>query len=109
MGKDYSQFTTLNHVHTGQNKTMTTNCHKDASFVEFREHTFEGIRKGSMPIADTVVCISIFFCFMKTITLIIECQQRVDGVDEGKTHLMGSAWHLNTINLIHRKEIVTLE
>ena len=88
---------------------MTTNSHEDASFIEFREHAFEVIRKGSTPIADTVVCIHVLFCFAKTITLIIGCQQRLDGVDEGKTHLMGSARHLNTINCIHAKEVVTLE
>lgn len=88
---------------------MTTNGHEDAGFIEFREHALEVIRKGSTPIADTVVCISIIFCFVKTIILINGCQQRLHGADEGKTHLTGSPRHLNTIDCIHGKEVVTLE
>ena len=30
-----SQFTTPNHINTGQNESVTANSHEDASFVEF--------------------------------------------------------------------------
>jgi len=35
MGKDNSQFTTSNHIYTGQNKSVSTNSHENAGFIEF--------------------------------------------------------------------------
>ena len=35
MGKYNSQFSTPNHINTHQNKSMLTDSHEDASFIEF--------------------------------------------------------------------------
>jgi len=35
IGKTDIQFTTLNHICTDQNKSMSTNSHKNASFIKF--------------------------------------------------------------------------
>ena len=58
---------------------MLTNGNEDASFIKFQEHAFEIVGEGSTPVADTMVCIPIFSCFTKTITLQVGCQQRLDG------------------------------
>jgi hypothetical protein len=84
MGKDDSQFTAPNHIDTGQNKSVSTNGHEDPSFIEFREHALEIVRKSRTPIADAFSCIGIFYCFTKTITLRVRCQQRFNRGDEPK-------------------------
>ena len=76
MGTNDSQFATPNHIHTGQNKSMLTNGHKDARFIKFREHAFEVVGKSSTPVADTVVYTTLLCSFIETIILRVGCQQR---------------------------------
>jgi len=109
MGKDDSQFTAPNHIHTGQDESMSTNSHKDASFIKFREHAFEVVRKSSSPIPDTLLYIPILYWFIKTITLHVRCQQRLDREGQAKSYLTGSTWHLNLINSINREEVIAFE
>lgn len=109
MGKNDSQFTTLNHIHTGQNKYMLTNSYKDAGFIKFWEHAFEVVRKSSMPVVDTVVYTTLLCSFIKTIIPPCWMSAVVDGEGMGKTYLMGSTWQLNCIHFINREKVVTLE
>ena len=76
IGKNDSQFTTPNHIYTGQNKSMSTNSNKDESFIKFQEHAFEVVGKSSMPVADTLVYTGTLCDFIKTITLHVMCQLR---------------------------------